>query len=84
MHCQEGNTDIFFLGGGNTNKCNHDCDQALTKSGQGSAEQTYISELMLWSELMLHRIKFMNVKQVKIPSLVALQVAKYMKTIIEI
>ena len=83
MHCQEGNTDIFG-GGGNTNKCNHDCDQALIKSGWGSAEQTYISELMLWSALMLQRSKFTNVKQVKIPSLVALQVAKYMRTIIGI
>ena len=40
-------------------------------------EYTYISEFMLW----LHRGKFVNVKQVKIPSLGALQVATYLKTV---
>ena len=40
-------------------------------------EYTYISELMLW----LHQGKFVNIKWVKIPSLAALQVAKYMRTV---
>ena len=38
---------------------------------------TYITELMIW----LHQSKFVNIKWVKIPSLAALQVAKYMKTV---
>ena len=40
-------------------------------------EYTCISDLRLW----LHRGKFGNVKWVRIPSLAAVQVAKYMKTV---
>ena len=49
-------------------KCDHDCDQALIKSSWGSVSSIYISELMFC----LHQDKFLNVKQVKIPSLAAL------------
>ena len=71
-----GNTEIF-LGGSSTMKCDHDCDQALIKSSWGSVSSIYISELMFC----LHQDKFLNVKQVKIPSLAALRVAKYMRTV---
>ena len=40
-------------------------------------EYTYISELMLW----LHWGKSVNVKCIKIQSLAAVEVAKYMKTV---
>ena len=58
-------------------KCDHDCDQALIKSSWGSVSSIYISELMFC----LHQDKYLNVKQVKIPSLAALRVAKYMRTV---
>ena len=70
-----GNTEIFL---GNTSmKCDHDCDQALIKSSWGSVLSIYISEFILW----LHQGKFANIKWEKIPSLAALQVAKYMRTV---
>ena len=59
-------------------KCDHDYDQALIKSSIGSVKNyTYISKFMLW----LHWGKFDNIKWVKIPSLAALQAAKYIKTV---
>ena len=58
------------MGGGSTKKCDHECDWAFKKS-------TYVSELMLW----LHWGKFVNVKWVNLPSLAALEVAKYMRTV---
>ena len=75
----EGNAGFFFfLGGGSssTKKCDHGCDQVLIKSSWRCV-YPYISELMLC----LHQGKIMNVKWVKIRSLAALQVAKYMRTV---
>ena len=55
----------IFLGSGSTHK----------KQVKICIEYTFISEFRL------HRGNFVNVKWVKIPSLAALQVAKYIKTI---
>ena len=62
----------LFLGSGSTKKCDHVFDQLVI-----CIEYTYISELILW----LHQDKFVKIKGVKIPSLVPLQVSKYIKTV---
>ena len=66
----EGNAGFFWGGSSSTKKCE------LIKSSWRCV-YPYISELMLC----LHQDKTMNVKWVKIRSLAALQVAKYMRTV---
>ena len=70
----EGNIEFFFFLAAVVQRSAMTTDEALIKSSYGSVYYTYISGLMLW----LHRCQFMDVKRVKIPSLPAFQLYKYM------
>ena len=60
MYYQQGVIQKMFLGSSSTKKCDHDCDQALTKKQlRICIDYIYIvSELIL----LLHWGKFVNVK----------------------
>ena len=74
----QGLIQTLFLSIASTKKCDHDCDQAFMKSLLwGSVWYTYINELTFW----LYGVTFPDLKWVKIPSLAAVQVAKYMRAV---
>ena len=74
----QGLIQTLFLSIASTKKCDHDCDQAFIKSLLwGSVWYTYINELTFW----LYGVTFPDLKWVKIPSLAAVQVAKYMRAV---
>ena len=71
-------------------KCDQDCDHSPMKGSWGYIDIYILYYLILYvlyilyiyiSELMLHWCKSVIVKQVKIPSLSAIQVAKYIGTV---
>ena len=76
LYMRWGNTEIF-LGGGSMEKCNHNWSSTHKKQLGICIVYTYISELML----LLHQGKFVNIKWVKILSLAALEVDKYVRTV---
>ena len=67
----------IFLGGGSKMRCDHDFDEVLVKSSWGSEYSMHI----ILSYALASRGKFVDVNWVKIPSLAAIQVVMYMKTV---